>query len=57
MKPQKNEKIINDMITRHEKFKGKMPDREMINPFDWEIDFSANEDWALWEKEFNRYGW
>jgi hypothetical protein len=57
MKPQKNDRIISDMIDRHEKFRHKMPARELIDPFDWELDFSANEDWVTWEREFNRYGW
>jgi hypothetical protein len=47
----KKQMLISAMTAEYQKNKDKMPDREYIDLFDWELDFEQNEDWVLWEME------
>ncbi len=52
-----NKQIKSQLTEGYEKHRHKMPEREKVEFFDWELDFEQNDNWALWEMEFNKYGW
>jgi len=57
MKPT-NKQIKSYLSEGYDRYKGKMPDREKVDFFDWELDFEQNDDWTLWEREMiQEYGW
>lgn len=56
MRNKRQNKILLDMVTRHETYKQKMPAREFVEIFDWQLDLEQNEDWVTWEMEFSFYG-
>lgn len=56
-KKTKLEEAMRKLADEQVKYLTKMPTRENIGIFDWELDLAQNEDFALWEMEIYPSWW